>query len=541
MISHVLIKDYATIDSIEVDFHNGLNIITGETGAGKSVVIGAISLALGARADTSYVRTGCEKAVIQMIAEVNNRDVLITREVYANGKSLAKVDGEIVSLGELNKLARKIADIHGQYDNQYLLHTANHIKLIDSYEANLIRQSKEKVAELYQQYMDVSRRLQELEEMTVDNERRKDYMQFQIFEISEANLVPGEDAKLEDTIVEMQHREEIYSALALAYNNARETEYNAADAIMNVVRDVKQASHLSKDAAMFEDEFSDIYYRFDDLASRLREARDNCTISTAALEEANDRLYLIRQMKKKYGDTIEAILEHKENLEKELRQLQSLESDIESVALEKRTVESLLEEESLRLTNLRRTSASTLENKIQQELFNLNFNDVLVAVDFKEKKEFSPEGRDDVEFLISTNKGERLKPLNKIASGGEMSRIMLAFKMIIADFDNIPTMIFDEIDAGISGETAVLVGKAIKLLGETRQVITITHLPQIAAYGDHNYRISKTSDDSSTYTTITQLSDHEKAGEVARLIAGLNISDLTLQNAMEMIDMTKTR
>ncbi len=541
MISHVLIKDYATIDSIEVDFHNGLNIITGETGAGKSVVIGAISLALGARADTSYVRTGCEKAVIQMIAEVNNRDVLITREVYANGKSLAKVDGEIVSLGELNKLARKIADIHGQYDNQYLLHTANHIKLIDSYEANLIRQSKEKVAELYQQYMDVSKRLQELEEMTVDNERRKDYMQFQIFEISEANLVPGEDAKLEDTIVEMQHREEIYSALALAYNNARETEYNAADAIMNVVRDVKQASHLSKDAAMFEDEFSDIYYRFDDLCSRLREARDGCTISTAALDEANDRLYLIRQMKKKYGDTIEAILEHKENLEKELRQLQSLESDIESVALEKKTVESLLEEESLRLTNLRRTSASTLENKIQQELFNLNFSDVLVSVDFKEKKEYSPDGRDDVEFLISTNKGERLKPLNKIASGGEMSRIMLAFKMIIADFDNIPTMIFDEIDAGISGETAVLVGKAIKQLGETRQVITITHLPQIAAYGDHNYRISKTSDDSSTYTTITQLSDHEKAGEVARLIAGLNISDLTLQNAMEMIDMTKMR
>ena len=541
MISHVLIKDYATIENIEVDFHNGLNIITGETGAGKSVVIGAISLALGARADTTYVRTGCDKAVIQMIAEVNNREVLITREIYANGKSLAKVDGEIVSLGELNKLARKIADIHGQYDNQYLLHTANHIKLIDSYEANLIRQSKEKVSELYQQYMEVSNRLRELEEMTVDNERRKDYMQYQIFEINEANLIPGEDAKLEDTIIEMQHREEIYSALALAYNNAKETDYNAADAIMAVVRDVKQASHLSKEAAMFEDEFSDIYYRFDDLASRLREARDNCTISTAALEEANDRLYLIRQMKKKYGDTIEAILEHKENLEKELRQLQSLESDIESVALEKKTVESLLEEESLRLTNLRRTSASTLENKIQQELFNLNFNDVLVAVDFKEKKEFSPEGRDDVEFLISTNKGERLKPLNKIASGGEMSRIMLAFKMIIADFDNIPTMIFDEIDAGISGETAVLVGKAIKLLGETRQVITITHLPQIAAYGDHNYRISKTSDDSSTYTTITQLSDHEKAGEVARLIAGLNISDLTLQNAMEMIDMTKTR
>lgn len=538
MISHVLIKDFATIEHIEVDFHNSLNIITGETGAGKSVVIGALSLALGARADTTFVRTGCEKAVIQMLADINNREVVITREIYANGKSLAKVDGEIVSLGELSKLARKIADIHGQYDNQYLLQKGNHIKLIDSYESNLIRQSKNKVAELYQQYTEVSDRLRELEEMMVDNERRKELMQFQISEISDANLVPGEDVKLEDSLIQMQHQEEVFKAFSQAYSKAKDGDFNAADAIMAIVRDLKQASHLSKDAAFFEDEFSDLFYRFDDTCQRLREARDTCTVSPSAIDEVNDRLYLIRQLKKKYNDTIEGILEHRESLEKELRQLQSVESDIESVSLEKRTVESLLEEESQRLSSLRRASASTLEGKIQQELLNLNFSDAALSVDFKEKPEFKPDGRDEVEFLISTNKGEQLKPLSKIASGGEMSRIMLAFKMIIADFDKIPTMIFDEIDAGISGETAVLVGKAIKQLGETHQIITITHLPQIAAYGDHNYRISKTSDESNTYTTIKHLSDHEKAGEVARLIAGLNISDLTLQNAMEMIDMT---
>lgn len=539
MITHVRIKDFATIENIEVDFHNGLNIITGETGAGKSVVIGAISLALGSRADTTYVRTGCDKAVIQMLAEVNTREFLITREVYANGKSICRVDGEIVSLGELRRLAAHIADIHGQYDHQYLLHPANHIRLIDAYESNLIRQSKEKVAETYQQYIDVTDHLRELQELTADNDRRKELMEFQIKEIRDAHLISGEDTKLEESLQEMQHREEIYKSLSLAYQKAKEADYNAADALVAVIRELKAASTISKDAAFYEDEISDIFYRFDDVCDRLRESRDNCTVSMEAIDEANDRLYQIRTLKQKYGDTIDAILEYAEAQEKEVRRYQSLDADIESVALEQRSVESLLEEETRRLTSLRRSSASTLENKIQQELFKLNFSDVTVAVEFKEKPNYTPDGRDDVEFLISTNKGEKLKPLSKIISGGEMSRIMLAFKKVIADFDNIPTMIFDEIDAGISGETAVLVGKAIKELGETRQIITITHLPQIAAYGDHNYRIAKTSDDASTYTTITQLSDHEKAGEVARLIAGLNISDLTLQNAMEMIEQTQ--
>ena len=539
MISHLLIKDFATIENIEVDFHGGLNIITGETGSGKSVVISAISLALGARADTTFVRTGCEKAVIQLVVEYNNHDIVITREVFASGKSLSKVNGEIVTLGELSRITASLADIHGQYDNQYLLNPANHIKLVDAYEKRLIDQAKAKVAELYRQYSETKQQLTAMSAEAEDNARMQETMRFEIQEIREANLTPGEDLRLQDSIQEMMHREDIFKALKDAYEDARESQFNALDALNSVIVDLKAVSNISKDASFLEDETSDIYYRFEDISNRIREARDQSIYDPAAIDIANDRLYEINRLKSKYGDTIDAILEYAEDREKKIRQIQTQDADIESLALELRSIEEMLREETDRLTALRRTSASTLQDKIQAELRNLNFENVTVMADFKQKASYSPDGIDIIEFLISTNRGEELKPLSKIISGGEMSRIMLAFKLIIADYDGIPTMIFDEIDAGISGETASLVGKTIKRLADTRQVITITHLPQIASFGDHNYRISKSSDDSQTYTTITSLNENEKAAEIARLIAGLSISDLTMQNAMEMIEMTK--
>ncbi len=539
MITHLRIKDFATIKNIEVDFHNGLNIITGESGAGKSVVIAAIALALGSRADTTYVRSGCEKAVIQLMVDTPSNELVLTREVYANGKSIARINGEIVSLGELNKTAAGLADIHGQYEHQYLLNTANHIKLIDIYERNMIKQAKERVAELYQQYKDVTTHLEELQAMAADNGRQKEFMEYEIQEIRQADLILGEDQILVDRLQEMQHVEVIYKMLANAYLCAKEMDTNALDAIGAVIRELRGASQLSKEAANFEDEFSDIYYRFDDLATRLRSARDHYVFSQDELDAANDRLYLINDLKKKYGDTIDAILDHAETQEKKLRSLQSLESDLESVAMEQISIRQMLEEASDRLTQLRRTASNALEDKIQLELFALNFSDVHVSTQFHQKPYFAPEGRDDVEFMISTNKGEKMKPLAKIVSGGEMSRIMLAFKKVMSDYDQIPTLIFDEIDAGISGETAVLVGRAIRNLSDTRQIITITHLPQIASFGTHNYTISKSTDDENTFTTIEELSESEKAAEIARLIAGLNVSDLTLKNAKEMIEQTR--
>ena len=539
MISHLRIQDFATIEQVEVDFHSGLNVITGETGSGKSVVISAISLALGARADSTFIRSGCDKAVVQMVAEVDNREVVITREISASGKNLCKIDGEIVSLTQLSLLAGRLADLHGQYDHQYLLNPANHIKLVDAYEERLIDQAREKVSDLYMAWVDAKSNLEGLKQEAADNERKIADMRYQIKEIQEAQLVPGEDMKLTDALQEMQHKEEIYQALGQAYEDAKESNLNASDVINRVITDLKPVTSISKEATFLQDEISDIYYRFEDICHRLREARDACVFSPQDIEIANDRLYAIRQLKNKYGDTIEAVLEHAETQEKEVRRLQNQDADIASLELELRTLEDMLREETERLTGLRRTAASTLQEKIQNELRNLNFDNVEVICDFRQKDSYSRDGKDIVEFLISTNLGERPKPLAKIISGGEMSRIMLAFKMIIADYDGIPTMIFDEIDAGISGETASLVGKTIKALAQTRQVITITHLPQIAAYGDHNYRISKSSDDAATYTTMEILSESQKAAEIARLIAGLSASDLTMASALEMIEMTR--
>ncbi|MEG0156446.1 MAG: DNA repair protein RecN, partial [Anaerovoracaceae bacterium] len=508
MITHIKITDFATIENTEINFHKGLNVITGETGAGKSIVIEAISLALGSRADNTFVRTGAEKAIVQMVAEVDNRDVVITRELSSAGKNLCKIDGQIVSLGELSKLCSRIADIHGQYDHQSLLIPENHIKLIDSYEKESINPAKVKVFDLYEEYKEACKKHQELELLSVDNERKKEFMEFEIDEIAKATLTLGEDARLQDELLILQNKEKIYGTLDKTYNVSHGGDNPSIDAIGRVITTLREITTVSKEASAIEDEFSDIYYRFDDVCTRLREARDKCVYSPSELDEINDRLHFINDLKRKYGDTIDAILEHAETQKKLLYSLKTMDTELESLFLEKVRLKEMLEDETNRLTALRKASAMTLQSKIQEELEKLNFHDVQVSINFVLSENLSPKGRDKVEFLISTNKGEALKPLYKIASGGEMSRIMLAFKKIIGEYDGIPTMIFDEIDSGISGEAAVTVGKAMSALSDNHQVISITHLPQIAACADHNYRIEKTSDDKGTYTTVSHLSDH---------------------------------
>lgn len=539
MISHISIRDFAVIENTEVSFFKGLNIITGETGAGKSVVATAISLALGSRADTTFVRTGAERAVIQMIAEVDNRDVVITREISTTGKNICRIDEKIVSLGELQTLCNKIADVHGQYDNQSLLQTENHLRLVDTYEKEAIIPTRVKVEDSYVNYMEASKKLAELEELAKDNDKKREFMEYEIDEINAANLTPGEDIRLQDDLVILQNKEQIHGTLEKTYIEAKSGENTALDAIGRVIQTLHEIGTLSKEASSIEDEFSEIYYRFDDICNRLREIRDKCVYSQSEIDEINDRLYFINNLKRKYAETIDGILEHCENQEKALYELKNIDAEVESASIEKIRLKEILIAETERLTALRKASAATLESKIQEELEKLNFHNVELKIQFEELPSFTPNGMDKVEFLISTNPGEALKPLSKIASGGEMSRIMLALKKIIGEYDGIPTMIFDEIDSGISGETASIVGKALSALSEHRQIIAITHLPQIAACGDHNFRIEKDSDDTGTYTTIVHLSDEEKVAEIARLLSGISISDITIQSAKEMITMSR--
>lgn len=541
MINHLSIRDFATIENTDVDFQKGLNIITGETGSGKSVVVEAISLALGSRADNTFVRSGCEKATVQMIAEYENKEIIITRELSGNGKNICKIDDRIVTLGELSQVCSKIADIHGQYETQSLLKTENHIKLVDAYEKGSIEPSKIKVAEYYENFLDISRRFEEMRNQAANNIETKELLQYRIEEIENAALISGEDTNHKEELLIIENNEKIYNALSRSYMLAYEEENSALDKINSVIIPLRDITSLSRESSNIEDELSDVYYRFEDVANKIRDMKEHIIFNEARIEELHDRLNFIEELKKKYGDTIDEIHATRDRMERELRSLGNLDKELESLSLERSRIKEMLDQETENLTRLRKSSAGVLQEKIQLELENLNFKNVRLAIDFEEVSDYTPNGRDKVEFLISANAGEDLKPLSKIASGGEMSRIMLAFKKIISEYDGISSIIFDEIDTGISGETAGIVAKELSQISEHHQLICITHLPQIAAAGDHNYRIEKSTDDSNTYTTITVLNEREKITEIARLLSGLNISDISIANAEEMISIIRRK
>lgn len=539
MINHISIRDFAIIENTEIDFHSGLNILTGETGAGKSIVIEAVSLALGARADTAFIRSGCEKAVVQLTGDIDGEETVITREVSSSGKNLCRLNGDLVTLAQLNAYCRKLADIHGQYDHQSLLNPEYHINLVDIYHQNDIAPVKQMNAKLFSAYKDAKSKLESLLSSAAENARQRDFMAFELNEIKEAKLTEGEDAELEERIALLQNSEHIYKLLARAYEAGKESMPAAMDIMSEIQTALSDIALYTEELGSISSEFSDIFYRLDDIFRDIRNARDSIIFSQEELDEAIFRLEYINKLKHKYGNTIAEILGYAEQTAAKLQTIENIDEEKANLEFEINTLETQLTAASERLTALRKVSAEELEMKISKELSELNFADSRIKISFDALPAFTENGTDRIEFLISTNKGEPLKPLAKIASGGEMSRIMLAFKNIIADYDNIPTLIFDEIDAGISGITASIVGKKLKEIAENHQIICITHLPQIAAFGEHNYRIQKYSSENSVKTTVEALDENEKINEIARLLSGINITDITIKSAEELIAASK--
>ncbi len=536
MISHISIRNFATIENIEVDFEDGLNIITGETGSGKSIVIEAISLALGSRADSSYVRTGSDKAVIQLVANLGDDEFIITREISSAGKNLCRLNGEIVTLSRINEIASKLADIHGQYDNQSLLDPEYHIVLLDSYSHEETDSLKEAVAEYYDEFTKCRRSLASLLSGEKENKRKLDFYRFEADEIDKAHLVPGEDDELEERISLLQNSEKIFDNLGKAYDTMYEESPSVMDGLSSAVKAVEEISFFSKDMASLSEEFTDLYYRLEDICRQLRNMKDSVTFSPSELDMAILRQETIESLKRKYAGTIDEILSYRQSLCDKLSAVENLDEKKAALMKELKSLHTSLLEACALLTKARIQKSARLQQAIQKELVDLNFPDSQVRIDVSPLDEPSANGIDQVRFLISTNKGEPLKPLDKIVSGGEMSRIMLAFKNIISSYDKIPTLIFDEIDTGISGITASIVGHKLKEISGSHQVICITHLPQIASAGDHNYRIHKESDESSTYTFVDPLSGEEKVMEIARLLGGAVITDSTIASARELIE-----
>lgn len=536
MIRYLSIKNFATIENTEIEFNDGLNIITGETGAGKSIVIEAVSLALGSRADTTFIRSGADKAVIQMIAEHKGSEYVITRQISSSGKNICRINDEVVTLGHLSMVCKKLADIHGQYDHQSLLNPEYHIKLLDLYHKDKILPAKETVKKLYENYSMLKVQLRNITLKSEKNKREQDFMQFELDELKDASLRPGEDEELEEKISLLQNSEKIYENLAGAYQMSSEDEYSVISALKKISDMVTETAPYSSELEELSERLNELYYDFEDICSSIRDSRDNAVFSPEELDAYIFRIETINRLKNKHGKSIVQLLSYQEELEKTLSELENSDEIQEELKKQLSKCENALTASCEKLSAARKQAAEELEKEITRELKQLNFNDAEFSISFTEADTFSPEGTDIAEFMISTNRGEPLKPLSRIASGGEMSRIMLAFKKIVGDYDEIPTMIFDEIDSGISGITASIVGKKLREISENHQIICITHLPQIAAFGEHNYKIQKSSDDKMTYTTVSALSENEKTNEIARLLGGANITDTTLKSAKELID-----
>ena len=556
MITHIKIQDFAIIDHLDVDFHEGLNVITGETGAGKSIIIEAISTALGSRADTTYVRTGKDKAIIQLTLDTSDErsqaffeengitpddEAVIKREINKTGKSVCRINGEIVPVSLLSKFCRSLADIHGQYDHQSLLNAEQHVFLLDSFGGPELEKVRTTTEEVYHQYVDCSRQLNSLKNNLAAAQRQRDFMSFELDEINKIKPVLGEDDELAQRITLLENSQRIFERLSGAYELLFGEEQSVISQLNAVTHQLSDVAEFSADISGFNDQVSDAYYQLEDVAEELRRFKDNLTFSPEELEEAYKRQDLLDGLKRKHGGTLEAVLAYAKEVEQSLTKIDNADAEIEELTRNLGIYRDQLKLASSRLSQLRHDAAELMSQKINAELLELNFQNAQFVVDFKEQEKtvYTANGIDMVEFLISTNKGETPKPLAKIASGGEISRIMLAMKRITGELDYIPTLIFDEIDSGISGITASIVGKKLVQIAESHQVMCITHLPQIAACGEHHYKIQKTDNDESTVSTVVPLSEEERVDEIARLLGGINITDTTRESAKELLALSK--
>ncbi len=549
MINHIDIKNFAIIKELKLDLKPGLNIITGETGAGKSIIIEAISMALGARADTDYIRTGEEKAVISMVCDggdpevsalleeagIEDDDVLIIqRDISASRKSICRVNGSIAPLSLISRICRHVADIHGQYDNQYLLDPENHVEILDLYGGPALLDLKRAAEEAYSRYAKASSELMQLRKTINKARRQKELLSFELGNIRAASPQPGEDEDLEEKIHIMQNSEAIYSALSGAYEAVFGGDEAAVGPLGFAVEQLNSVEKYSADIKEVSDTLSDAYYRIDDLNKVLRRLRDSINFEPEELNTAIERLEELNSLKRRYGGSIEAVLQYADDAEEKLKMSENAEERVSQLEKLITQTNKYYMEQAEKLSAERRKCAESLDKAIDRELSELNFHNARFRTDIK-KGTPGPNGIDSVEFLISTNTGEDLRPLAKIASGGELSRIMLAMKNILGSVDKVPAMIFDEIDAGISGATAGIVGKKLKAISRAHQIICITHLPQIAAMGDHHYRIETTSDEISTQTTVVPLTPEQRVEEPARLLSGTQITDTARMQAKELL------
>ena len=543
MIDRIEINNFATIEHLSFDLGAGFNVITGETGAGKSVLITAVSTVLGDRADTAMVRTGADRAFIQIAGTRNDEEVIISREILAGGKSVSKLNGEMVTLGQIRNFCSDWVDIHGQYDNQQILDPENHIRITDSFHTDVLAPELEKLRSCYDDYKAAQKEYEDLLKAEADAARQQDYYKFEYKYIQDLGLYAGEDGELQNRLAMMKNSSRIFQGVRSSYDILQGSGYEGGPSLLDdlsrVASDLSDIGNYSEQISAMASQAYDAYYVLDDIASGLRDLLSSLSFSEQDMDDVSSRLAVIEDAKRKYRKSVEEILEFRDEIRGRLDMMQNFSSEKKRLAETAHKRFAALEDQAEHVSELRHIIASRLESAIMKELADLEFANTEFRIDISRLDEIGPLGFDKVEFLISTNPGDPLMPLTRIASGGEISRIMLAFKHIIGETDRVETMIFDEIDTGISGHTALVVGKKLAEISGHRQIISVTHLPQIAAYGDDNFLISKSIDSEKSYTNIDHLDEESKVRMIAALFSGSSESENALEAARELIASAK--
>ncbi len=566
MLANLRVTNYALLDEVDIEFTPGLNVLTGETGSGKSILIGALGLILGGRAASDTIRGGAKSAIVEGLFEGQRdpqlRDLLseigvdpeedtliIRREVSRDGRNRCTINGSLVTVSVLRRLGVLLVDLHGQHDHQTLLNPRTHRDFLDGFED--VRTPKQRVAEAYRRFNERSVALRQLEEELAATREREELYRFQLDELEQADLSPGEDEELERERAVLEHAEQLIRVASEASEALSEGEGAFVDGLARVIRALEEAERIDPSLGEALESVRTARYQLDDCTDFLRRYRDRVEYDPARLEEVLDRLDLIGRLKRKYGATLEEVAAHRVRIAGELERMDTADERRNRLSEEVEAARRDLAERAEALSDRRRQVARKLEGRVVEELAELGMGKTgfQVGIAWQESDDgplridgrgfrVDAHGMDRIEFLISPNAGEDLKPLASIASGGEISRIMLALKVILAESDRMPTLIFDELDIGIGGRIAESVGHRLKLLSRDHQVLCITHLHQVACWGRTHFTVHKQSDRGRSVTLVDHLDEDGRVKEIARMLAGETVDTMALSHAREMLRRT---
>ena len=544
MLLELHVKNLALIEKADVEFGEGLNILTGETGAGKSIIIGSVTMALGGKAPKGSIRPGADYAYIELVFSVAGEEkrkalreldveptedglVIISRKL-TSARSISRINDETVTMARLSQITGLLLDIHGQHEHQSLLYKSKHLEILDAYVKAATQPVKQTIADRYRIYRSLEEKLRGFDLDAESRIREADFLRFEIEEIEASALKEGEEEELTSVYRRYSHSRRIAECLGAAY------EAVEGDWLARALKEVEQASEYDESLGGVRDQLYDADSILRDAGREMSAYLDSMEMDEETFRKTEERLDLIHNLQAKYGPTVEAIFQKLEQKKKRLGELEDYDAHKKRMEQELEECRNGLEKLCTQLTGIRKKASRTLVKKIKQGLVDLNFLDVEIDMEFEKLDHFTPSGWDGAQFLISTNPGQPMRPLKDVASGGELSRIMLAIKTVLADSDDIPTLIFDEIDTGISGRTAQKVSEKLMLIARSHQVICITHLPQIAAMADSHFEIAKSASQGRTITTIRLLDRQASVEELARLLGGARITEAVLKNAGEM-------